>query len=95
MEVIEVMEVMEVFDGVIVIIIKLFNPTLQGDPVDVIRVLSKKFSIQKLCFDQNSEPIWLDRDNAVKNFCGTHRIQAGVKKDQHSSSGERAEFIHF
>ena len=47
---------------------------VEGDPVEVIKVLSKQFNIQKLCFDQNSEPIWLDRDNAVKNFCGTHRI---------------------
>ena len=38
---------------------------VEGDPVDVIKVLSKQFSIQRLCFDQNSEPIWLDRDNAV------------------------------
>ena len=48
---------------------------VEGDPVEVIRVLSKQFSIQHLCFDQNSEPIWLDRDNAVKNYCGTHRIE--------------------
>ena len=47
---------------------------VEGDPVEVIEVLSKQFNIQQLCFDQNSEPIWLDRDNAVKNFCGTHRI---------------------
>ena len=47
---------------------------VEGDPVEVIKVLSKQFNIQQLCFDQNSEPIWLDRDNAVKNFCGTHRI---------------------
>ena len=48
---------------------------VEGDPEDVIKVLSKQFSIQHLCFDQNSEPIWLDRDNAVKNYCGTHRIE--------------------
>ena len=48
---------------------------VEGDPVEVIETLSKQFNIQQLCFDQNSEPIWLDRDNAVKNFCGTHRIK--------------------
>ena len=48
---------------------------VEGNPVDVIRVLSKQFNIHRLCFDQNSEPIWLDRDNAVKNYCGTHRIE--------------------
>ena len=35
---------------------------VEGDPVEVIKVLSKHFNIHRLCFDQNSEPIWLDRD---------------------------------
>ena len=48
---------------------------VEGDPKDVFKVLSKKFSIQKICFDQDCEAIWLERDNAVKNFCGTHRIE--------------------
>ena len=52
---------------------------VEGEPVEVIRILSKHFSVQQLCFEQNSEPIWLDRDNAVKNFCGTHRIKASQK----------------
>ena len=48
---------------------------VEGNPVDVIKALSKQFSIQCVCFDQNSEPIWLDRDNAVKNFCRAQRIE--------------------
>ena len=48
---------------------------VEGDPKDVFKALSKKFSIQKICFDQDCEAIWLERDNAVKNFCGTHRIE--------------------
>jgi len=47
----------------------------EGEPAKVFRILSKHFSIQKICFDQDCEAIWLERDNAVKNFCGTHRIE--------------------
>jgi len=48
---------------------------VEGDPVEVLRKISKHFTINKLCFDQDCESIWLERDNAVKNFCGTHRIE--------------------
>jgi len=48
---------------------------IRGNPVDVFRKLSKKVKIEKLCFDQNCEPIWLERDNAVKNFCASHKIE--------------------
>ena len=48
---------------------------VEGDPVDIIKYLSKFFRVQKVCFDQDCEAIWLDRDNSVKNFCGTHRIE--------------------
>eukprot|EP00090_Calanus_glacialis_P015078 TRINITY_DN23945_c0_g1_i1.p1 TRINITY_DN23945_c0_g1~~TRINITY_DN23945_c0_g1_i1.p1 ORF type:complete len:557 (-),score=96.24 TRINITY_DN23945_c0_g1_i1:131-1714(-) len=48
---------------------------VEGDPVEVLRKISKHYAISKLCFDQDCEPIWLERDNAVKNFCGTHKIK--------------------
>ena len=48
---------------------------IEGEPAEVFKSLSKFFSIQKICFDQDCEAIWLERDNAVKNFCGTHRIE--------------------
>ena len=48
---------------------------VEGDPQEVIKVLSKHFRLESLCFDQDCEAIWLDRDNAIKNFCGSHRIQ--------------------
>merc|ERR1712128_392876 len=47
---------------------------VEGDIVEVLRKISKHYTIGKLCFDQDCEPIWLERDNAVKNFCGGHRI---------------------
>jgi len=45
-----------------------------GDPVDVFKQLSKKYKIGKICFDQDAEPIWIQRDNAVKNFSVSHKI---------------------
>jgi len=45
-----------------------------GQPYDVFNALSKKLKIEKLCFDQDAEPIWLDRDNKVKNFCSGKKI---------------------
>eukprot|EP00088_Acartia_fossae_P070001 TRINITY_DN925_c0_g1_i7.p1 TRINITY_DN925_c0_g1~~TRINITY_DN925_c0_g1_i7.p1 ORF type:complete len:539 (+),score=169.43 TRINITY_DN925_c0_g1_i7:322-1938(+) len=46
-----------------------------GKPEDVFRNISKKYKIEKICFDQDAEPIWLERDNAVKNFCASHKIE--------------------
>jgi len=46
-----------------------------GQPTEVFRRLQKTFNINKICFDQDCEPIWLERDNAVKNFCGSHKIE--------------------
>jgi len=48
---------------------------VEGDIVEVLRKISKHYTIGKLCFDQDCEPIWLERDNAVKNFCRSHRIE--------------------
>jgi len=49
--------------------------TILGQPVDVFKKLGNYFNINKICFDQDCEPIWLERDNAVKNFCGAHKIE--------------------
>jgi len=48
---------------------------IPGNSTEVFRQLSKKFKIQKICFDQDPEPFWLERDNSVKNFCATHMIE--------------------
>ena len=47
----------------------------RGDAEAVFRQMSKKVKIEKICFDQDCEPIWLERDNAVKNFCVSHKVQ--------------------
>jgi len=39
-----------------------------GKPVTVFRYLHSKYSIEKICFEQDCEPIWHTRDNAVKSI---------------------------
>lgn len=42
----------------------------QGCPLEVFRHLRQSHCINKLCFIQDCEPIWHERDNAVKSeFC--------------------------
>ena len=42
---------------------------LQGNPVQIFRSLHEHRGINKLCFEQDCEPIWNRRDNAVKKLC--------------------------
>ncbi|XP_065354622.1 cryptochrome-1 [Calliphora vicina] len=42
---------------------------LQGNPVQIFRRLHEQCGIKKLCFEQDCEPIWNRRDNAVKELC--------------------------
>jgi len=46
-----------------------------GKPVEVFTKLSKYFDVVRICFDQDCEAYWLERDNAVKNFCASHKIK--------------------
>jgi len=46
-----------------------------GKPVEVFTKLTKFFDIVRVCFDQDCEAYWLERDNAVKNFCVSQRIK--------------------
>ena len=39
-----------------------------GKPVTIFRYLHAKYSIEKICFEQDCEPIWHARDNAVKSI---------------------------
>ena len=38
-----------------------------GDPVAVFHHLHASHAIEKICFEQDCEPIWQQRDNAVKS----------------------------
>ena len=48
---------------------------LLGDPVTTLTKLTKYFDIVQICFDQDPEALWLERDNDVKNFCGKNKIK--------------------
>ena len=48
---------------------------IKGDPVTTVTTIAKYFDIIQICFDQDPEALWLERDNAVKNFCVTHKIR--------------------
>uniref|UniRef100_T1PEJ3 Cryptochrome-1 n=1 Tax=Musca domestica TaxID=7370 RepID=T1PEJ3_MUSDO len=55
----------------------------QGNPVQIFRSLHEKFRINKLCFEQDCEPIWNERDNSVKALCHDLGIEA-VEKISHT-----------
>ena len=46
-----------------------------GDPVDVLKEINQHTPIVKLCFEQDPEPIWKKRDDAVKDFCQGNKIE--------------------
>ena len=49
-----------------------------GKPLEVFAILIKHFDIVRVCFDQDSEACWLERDNGLKNFCMKYRIQVKI-----------------
>lgn len=40
-----------------------------GQPAEIFRKLHKHLGIDKICFEQDCEPIWNERDTKVKNLC--------------------------
>ncbi|XP_037947512.1 cryptochrome-1 [Teleopsis dalmanni] len=47
----------------------------QGNPVSIFRRLNDFVNIQKICFEQDCEPIWNERDNSVKDMCQELNIE--------------------
>merc|ERR1739838_960552 len=45
---------------------------VEGAPVEVLDILHRHFTIAGIFFNQDCEAIWLERDNAVRNWCGAH-----------------------
>ncbi|ALC47765.1 cry [Drosophila busckii] len=41
----------------------------QGQPVDIFRRINEQVRLIKICVEQDCEPIWNERDNAVRNLC--------------------------
>lgn len=54
----------------------------KGNSVEVLTEIAKHYNISKLCFEQDPEPIWKKRDDAVKQFCQENRIEAVEKCGQ-------------
>jgi cryptochrome len=50
----------------------------RGKPSDIFRKLHKKLGINKLCFEQDCEPIWRERDDDVKKTC--HELGISVEE---------------
>uniref|UniRef100_A0A1I8PPM0 Cryptochrome-1 n=1 Tax=Stomoxys calcitrans TaxID=35570 RepID=A0A1I8PPM0_STOCA len=55
----------------------------QGNPVQIFSKLHQHYTISKLCFEQDCEPIWNQRDDAVKKLCHELDIVA-IEKISHT-----------
>ena len=51
----------------------------QGNCVDILGEIAKYANITKLCFEQDPEPIWKRRDDAVKAFCKENKVEVVEK----------------
>lgn len=47
----------------------------RGDSVTVLRRLFEELNIKKLCYEQDCEPIWKERDDAVAKLCRTMDVR--------------------
>ncbi|KAL4233889.1 hypothetical protein ACF0H5_008562 [Mactra antiquata] len=54
-----------------------------GDPVKVLPKIFQEWSIEKLTFEQDPEPVWTARDNAVKKLCQDSGVEC-VEKVSHT-----------
>ena len=48
---------------------------VSGQPIATLKKLIKYYDIERICFDQDPEALWLERDNEVKNWCIRHKIK--------------------
>lgn len=55
----------------------------KGDPIVIFRRLCQEFNVKKLCFEQDCEPIWQERDNRVKVMCEEIGVQC-IEKVGHT-----------
>jgi len=47
----------------------------RGDPVNIFTALNNSRGIEKLCFEQDCEPIWIQRDEGVKKWCQQNNVE--------------------
>ena len=55
----------------------------KGQPVNVFSKLKSKYNVGRICFEQDCEPIWIKRDEAVKNWCRQNDIEC-IEKVGHT-----------
>jgi len=48
---------------------------VKGQPIEVLSKLKKHLNLASLCFDQDCEPIWKERDDAVKDWCNINDVK--------------------
>jgi cryptochrome len=56
---------------------------LSGNPSEIIQKLHENLGINKLCFEQDCEPIWKERDESVEKTCRKLGISV-VEKVSHT-----------
>ena len=54
----------------------------RGQPVDIFEKLIQVFDIKKICFEQDCEYIWRERDDAVKTLCNSKSVECVEKISQ-------------
>lgn len=57
--------------------------TFRGKPTAIFKRLHKELGINKICFEQDCEPIWNTRDEAVQELCNELGIET-VQKVSHT-----------
>ncbi|XP_004529289.1 cryptochrome-1 isoform X1 [Ceratitis capitata] len=55
----------------------------QGNPAKIFRRLNEQYQLNKICFEQDCEPIWNRRDDSVRALCHELGIEA-VEKVSHT-----------
>ncbi|XP_036337234.1 cryptochrome-1-like [Rhagoletis pomonella] len=55
----------------------------QGNPTAIFRRLNEHYQLNKICFEQDCEPIWNRRDDSVRALCSELGIEA-VEKVSHT-----------
>lgn len=55
----------------------------QGQPAKIFRRLNEQVRLQKICVEQDCEPIWNERDEATKSLCRELGIEY-VEKVSHT-----------
>jgi cryptochrome len=55
----------------------------RGQPSRIFRMMKEQLGINKICYEQDCEPIWRKRDRDVELMCREHGIEA-VEKVSHT-----------